>query len=326
MNPNSSMTKDGASERVLITGAGGFVGSHLTAALSATGREVIGVVRQAGEYQDLAKSARLVQVSSFEDVDMDQIRPDVVIHTAALAHRMDLVGDAAYPAYRSVNTDAALMFARKAASAGVKRFIFLSTAKVNGESTIGSQAFASDDIVQPTDPYARSKREAELGLHAIGGSTGMEYVVIRPPLVYGRGVKGNFKILADRVRKGTPLPLGAIHNRRSMVGVRNLSDFITRCMTHPDAADQTFMVSDGEPRSTADLVRMMADSMSVPSRLIPVPVPVLKGLAILTGKQAQLNRLIGDFVVDIGHNRDKLGWTPPRTLYEELDFLREERP
>jgi nucleoside-diphosphate-sugar epimerase len=196
--------------------------------------------------------------------------------------------------------------------------VFISSVKVNGESTEPGQAFAETDVRAPQDAYAVTKHEAEQGLRQIATDTGMEVVIIRPPLVYGPGVKANFAALIRAVQRGWPLPLGAVHNQRSFVALDNLVDFIVTCLEHPAAANETFMVSDGEDLSTPDLIRRMARAMNRPARLLPVPVWALKAGASLLGKGDAVQRLCGNLQVDIAKARSFLGWVPPVSVEEGL--------
>ena len=196
--------------------------------------------------------------------------------------------------------------------------MFISSVKVNGESTQPGRAFTEIHAPDPQDAYGQSKHEAEQGLHQIAQETGMEVVIIRPPLVYGPGVKANFAALMRAVQRGWPLPLGAIHNQRSLVALDNLVDFIITCITHPQAANQTFLVSDGQDLSTAELIRGMARAAAVPARLVPVPVWALQAGAKLLGKGDAVQRLCGNLQVDISKARESLGWVPPVSLEEGL--------
>jgi UDP-glucose 4-epimerase len=211
-----------------------------------------------------------------------------------------------------------LNLARQAAAAGLKRFVFISSVKVNGESTQLGKPFEANALPAPLDAYGVSKMEAELGLREIAAKTGMEVVIIRPPLVYGLGVKANFASMMRWLQRGVPLPLGAIHNQRSLVSLGNLVDLILTCLTHPAAANQTFMVSDGEDVSTTELLRRMAQAKDHPARLLPVPESWLKLGAALVGRADIAQRLCGSLQVDISKTRQLLGWTPPFTLDEGL--------
>lgn len=213
--------------------------------------------------------------------------------------------------YRRVNVDGTANLARQAAAAGVKRFIFISSVKVNGEETPFGRPFQADADAAPQDPYGISKMEAEMQLKAIGNETGMEFITIRPPLVYGPGVKANFRALIKLVGLGLPLPLGAIHNKRSMVYIDNLIDLVVTCIDHPKAANQTFLVSDGNDLSTPDLIKTLAHAMHKPARLMPVPVWLLKVVAFLVGKGGAIERLSSNLQVDISKTTSLLGWTPP---------------
>ena len=221
-------------------------------------------------------------------------------------------------AFRAANVALTTTLARMAAAAGVQRFVFLSSIKVNGEQTLPGHAFGADDICEPQDPYAISKLEAEQHLRQIAAETGMEVVIIRPPLVYGPGVGANFAALMQAVRRGLPLPLGAIDNRRSLVALDNLVDFIAGCIRHPEAANQTFVVSDGDDLSTPELIRRMARFMGKPARLISVPVWMLKAGAAMIGKQDRLQRLCSNLQLDISKTRTLLGWKPPLSVDEGL--------
>ena len=239
---------------------------------------------------------------------------DVVVHLAARVHVMrdnveDPMGE-----FRRANVTGTEILARQAAAAGVRRFVFLSSIKVNGEGGTFSEA----NTPAPKDAYGISKHEAELCLARIARGTPMTFTVIRPPLVYGPGVKANFRALIRVVDRGLPLPFGAVSNRRSFVGLDNLVDFIVTCMDHPAAANETFLVSDGEDISTADLVRKLARVMGRPARLIPVPASTMTLLARVVNRREIAQRLIGSLQVDISKARTKLGWAPPISMDEEL--------
>ena len=241
-----------------------------------------------------------------------------VVHLAARAHIMHDTAADPLTAFRAVNVEGTLNLARQAVELGVKRFVFVSSIKVNGEATKLGMPFSTDDLPAPLDPYGVSKMEAEQGLRQIAAETGMEAVIIRPPLVYGPGVKANFAAMMRWLQRGVPLPLGAIYNQRSLVALDNLVDLIVTCLTHPAAANQTLLVSDGEDVSTTELLRRMGQALGRPARLIPVPAGWLKLAATLVGKQDVAQRLCGSLQVDIEKTRQLLGWRPPQTLDQGL--------
>ncbi len=245
-------------------------------------------------------------------------KANVLVHLAARVHFMNDKELDPLAAFRAVNVQGSLNLARQAAQAGVKRFVFISSIKVNGEATMLGKPFSTNDNDTPQDAYGISKMEAEQGLRQLATETGMEVVVIRPPLVYGPGVKANFAALMRVVHRGWPLPLGLVDNQRSLVGLDNLVDFIITCITHPKAANQTFLVSDGHDLSTTELVRGMAKAAGVPSRLLPVPVWALQAGASLLGKGDVVQRLCGNLQVDISKARSLLGWVPPVSVEEGL--------
>ena len=243
---------------------------------------------------------------------------DVVVHSAARVHVMaETAGDPMLE-FRRTNVDGTLSLARQAAEAGVRRFVFVSSIKVNGEDSILGRPFTADDLPAPLDPYGVSKMEAEQGLLQLGMQSGMEVVIIRPPLVYGPGVKANFASMMRWLHRGVPLPLGAIHNLRSLVALDNLVDLLVTCLTHPAAAGQVFLVSDGEDVSTTDLLRRTARAMGKSSHLLPIPSSWLEFWASLLGKKDMVQRLCGSLQVDIEKTRQILGWRPPLTLDQGL--------
>lgn len=296
--------------KVLVTGAGGFVGEALVFRLLLDKRFTpVATARS---------STRLSGLCSVRPLDLaaPQTFPvlegvQVVVHAAARVHVMHETAVDALSAFREVNVQGTLRLARHAADSGVKRFIFISSIKVNGESTERGKPFTADDSAYPTDPYGVSKFEAEEALTALARETGMEVVIIRPPLVYGPGVKANFLSMLNWLDKGIPLPLGAIDNRRSLVSIGNLVDLIVTCLTHPAAANQTFLVSDGEDLSISGLLRRLAAALGNKARLIPVPQWMLNTGASLLGRQTVAQRVCGSLQVDISKNRELLGWVPP---------------
>ena len=307
---------------ILVTGATGFVGRPLAQRLLADdeSRRVVVAVRR----DDQRWPERVLPRVTGElepSVDWSVVLGDVsvVVHCAARVHVM--VDTAANPLaeFRRVNVLGTLNLARQAAAADVRRFVFISSIKVNGESTQLGHPFTADDVPAPQDAYGVSKVEAELGLHEISRQTGMEVVVIRPPLVYGPGVKANFAAMMRWLQRRVPLPLGAIHNQRSLVALDNLVDLIVVCLTHPAAANQTFLVSDGEDVSTTELLRRMGQALGRPARLVPLPASILKLAAAMMGKPGVAQRLCGSLQVDIDKTRRLLDWTPPLTLDEGLN-------
>lgn len=301
--------------RVLVTGGTGFVGGALLGTVGATTVwQPVAAVRQ-NPQSHLKISVPYVVVGSIDD-GTDWFAAlqgvSVVIHTAARVHVMHDQSPDPLAEFRRVNVAGTLNLARQAAAAGVKRLVFVSSVKVNGEATLPGQVFKADDIHVPTDPYGLSKYEAEAGLRAVAAETGLEVAIVRPPLVYGPGVKANFAAMVRWLSRGVPLPLRAVvHNRRSLVALDNLVDLLLVCATHPAAANQTFMASDGDDMSTADLLRRIGVALGKPARLLPVPVSWLKLGAAVVGKADVAQRLLGSLQVDISKNQQLLGWTPP---------------
>ena len=298
---------------VLITGANGFVGRALCAVLSAEGYSLKPVVRRSS---DLPGAMCMVDLSAHTDWRELLTGCSAIVHLAARVHVMhDTAGDP-LALYRATNTDATLNLAHQAAQAGVKRFIFVSSIKVNGEGC--DVAYRETDVPVPEDPYAISKWEAEQGLWRIATETGIEVVVLRPPLVYGPGVRANFRRLLDTVARGWPLPLGAIDNRRSLLYLGNFVDAIRLCIEHPAAVGQTFLIDDGQPVSTPHLIRSVAHAMGRSARLLSVPVPLLRAAAHVLGKCAAFDRLAGSLWLDSATIRNSLGWVPPYSLQAGL--------
>lgn len=302
---------------ILLTGATGFLGSQLANCLAATEMKVTAAVR----HNTKLLAANVVVIDGLHgttDWSAAVAAQQVVIHCAARAHIMkDEVTDP-LAEYRKVNVEGTLNLARQAAAAGVKRFVFISSIKVNGEQTPLGKPFVANNAGAPEDAYGISKWEAEQSLQQLAAETGMEVVIIRPPLVYGPSVKGNFANMIKLVEKGLPLPLGAIHNQRSLVALDNLVDLIIICIDHPAAANQVFLAGDGEDVSTTELLRGVAKAMGKPSRLIPVPAGLLQLGATMLGKKAVAQRLLGSLQVDITKAQQLLGWTPPLTVEQGL--------
>lgn len=305
-------------QRVLVTGANGFVGRSVCSEAVAHQWVVRGITRARCELPNRVEN--LVVGPLDGDLNWRDVLAscEFVIHLAARVHVMqDAVADP-LEEFRRINVQSTLNLARQAASAGARRFVFVSSIKVNGESTRTGHSFKADDAPGPLDAYGISKMEAEQGLREIAMQTGMEVVVIRPTLVYGPGVKANFAAMMRWLQRGVPLPLGAIHNQRSLVALDNLVDLIVTCLTHPAAANQTFLVSDGEDVSTTELLRRMGRAMGRPARLIPVPASWLQLAAGIVGKRDVAQRLCGSLQVDIEKTRQLLGWRPPVSLDEGL--------
>jgi nucleoside-diphosphate-sugar epimerase len=306
-------------QRVLVTGGQGFVGKALAFDASSKGFNVRVSTRQAVNISHT--NFALFQVADLgptTDWSVALQDVDALVHCAGRAHVLkDAVADP-LAAFRIVNFDGALNLAQQAVKAGVKRFVFISSIGVNGSQTSVGKPFSESDKPEPHNAYALSKLEAEQGLMQIAAETGLEVVIIRPPLVYGPNAPGNFGSLMRAVQRGWPLPLGAVHNQRSLVALDNLVDFIVTCITHPQAANQTFLVSDGQDLSTTELVRGMAQAAGVPARLLPVPVWALQAGATLLGKGDAVQRLCGNLQVDISKARSLLGWIPPVTVEDGL--------
>ena len=320
--------------KIFVTGATGFVGKALIENLLSKPYEVKALVRQFSEALPLP--VEQVIVGDLADLTLSDSSGlsrkifrgvEVVVHTAARVHVMN--DDASNPLdeFRKVNRDATLVLAHLAAESGVKRFAFLSSIKVNGEMTSPSNPFTPDDVNVPDDPYGLSKYEAEQGLLALAQDTDMEVVIIRPPLVYGPGVKGNFSSMMKWMSKPVPLPFGAIHNKRSLVALENLVSFISLCVDREEslkASNQIFLISDGKDVSTTQLLKEVGQAinfqspLSTKAWLVPVPVYIMTFFAKLLGKGDTANRLFGSLQVDSSKTHDLLGWTPVVTIDEQL--------
>jgi len=325
--------------RFLLTGANGFVGQSLCVELMRRGSPVRDAIRSHCELPS-GVEATIVGAIDGETNWTDALHDvKLVIHLAARVHVMKDSSDDPLAEFRKVNVDGTEHLARCAARAGVKRLVYVSSIKVNGESTpltsrpvasktppspplaqggVVGDFFTENDEANPQDPYGISKWEAEQALHRVAAETDMEVVIVRPPLVYGPGVKGNFAQMLKVLERGIPLPLASIDNRRSLIYVGNLVEALILCATHPSAAGQTYLLSDGEDVSTPDLLRQLGNAIGHPARLFPCPLWLLKLAGKMTGKADQVERLLGSLQVDSGKIRRDLGWMPPFTLQQGL--------
>jgi nucleoside-diphosphate-sugar epimerase len=299
-------------ERILVTGATGFLGRAVVDRLSARGRQVRAAVRRdPGGWPADVESVVVGDLTAATDWSAALKGVDAVVHCAARAHVLRETATDPLTEFRAVNTEATLALARQAATAGARRFVFISSIGVNGAETTG-RPFRHDDPPRPHSPYAVSKHEAEQGLRALAAETGLDVVIIRPPLIVGPDPKGNLGTLERVISKGLPLPFGLVtRNRRDLVSRDTLCDLIAVVIDHPAAARETFLVSDGEPVSTRTLLERMAAARGRSITLLPVP-PALLALPLrLAGRGAMAAQLFGDLEVDIEHTRRTLGWTPP---------------
>ncbi|ENM5855480.1 SDR family oxidoreductase [Vibrio mimicus] len=294
--------------KILVTGASGFVGLRVLTQAHNKGYEL---VAQSRSQQAYAFEQVLLDITPETDWQSALVGVDCVVHCAARVHQMQETEADVLKAYREVNTEGTLNLARQAISAGTKRFIFLSSIKVNGEQTQAGAAFQWNDQNIPVDPYGLSKYEAEQQLLALAERTGLDVVIIRPPLVYGEGVKANFLSMMNWVRKQLPLPLGAVRNQRSLVYLDNLVDLILVCCQHPKAAGAIFLVSDNHDVSLTTLLKTIAQYMHIRPRLLPIPQTWLQWLLSLLGKPELGQRLCGNLQLDITHTQKTLNWSPP---------------
>lgn len=305
-------------QRVIVTGANGFVGRALCAEALGRGFIVRGIIRSPC---DLPMGVENIVVDSIDgNTDWRDTLTGcgIVIHLAARVHVMCDEAEDPLVEFRRVNTAGTEHLARCAAASGVKRLLYVSSIKVNGEETRNGHSYSEQDTPAPLDPYGVSKWEAEQALQCVVQETGLQVVIVRPPLVYGAGVKGNFAQMMRVIACGIPLPFASVHNRRDLLYVGNLVDALLVCATHPAAAGRTYLLSDGESISTPDLLRSLAEAMDVPSRVFPCPLLLLEIAGKMVGKSAQAERLLGSLQVDSSTTRRELNWQPPYTLQQGL--------
>jgi len=308
-------------KKICITGANGFIGKTLYKSLKAPDNHIRGLVRAI----DLDNNSSETEHISVGDINSktnwkDHLKGfDCIIHCAGLTHQMSSIKD--INVYNLVNTEGTKRLAEHAVEASIKRLVFLSSVKVNGESTYQiniKQKFSYEHKPNPQDLYARSKLVAEKSLWEISSRTGLEVVVVRLPLVYGNGVKGNLEGLIKLVKSGIPLPLSLVKNQRSMIGIDNLVDLLIRCIDHPEAGGKTFLASDDEDLSTPELIKLIASSMGKKANLFPVPILMLKFLGSVFGKREEINRLVGSLRIDNSYTKEILNWTPPISVEEGI--------
>jgi UDP-glucose 4-epimerase len=308
--------------RICLTGSTGFVGKKLSNYLLKNYHQILAPIRNINfEILPQHKNLNFIHVKDIgvnKNYSQSLTKVDLVIHCAARAHIMRENKKDCLQLYREVNVYDTLSLAKQAVSHGVKRFIFLSSVKVNGEQTLTSKSFKHDDIPKPEDPYGISKFEAEEALRSLSNQTGMELVIIRAPLVYGEEVKGNFLRLINLCNKDIPLPFASINNIRSMIYVDNLVDLITCCIDHPKAAGEVFLISDEQNISTTELIKKIRKFMNKPERLFPLPLFIFKLLGYLLRKSPEIDRLLGSLIVDTSHTRKVLGWKPVVNIEEGL--------
>lgn len=303
--------------KILVTGATGFVGRALCVALIRQGFNVLAAVREAASIEGCL-AVVVGDINSTTNWATALPSVDVVVHLAARAHIMNDLARDPLAEFRKVNVDGTLNLAHQAAQEGIRRFVFISSIGVNGLFTFNGDSFNERDLPNPHNAYAISKWEAEQGLHQIAQKTGLEVVIVRPPLIYGAGAKGNLAQMVSIVTRGVPLPFSSVNNKRSLIYVGNLVDALLLCATHPAAAGQTYLVSDDEEVSTPDLLRKLALAIGKKPRLFSFPADLLRLAGLLTGKSEQVSRLLGSLRIDSGKIRSELGWEPPFSLEDGI--------
>lgn len=303
---------------VVVTGSSGFLGRALAEMLSVSSYSLRALVRSLNEDFPFPVDS-VGDMDAFTDYSSVLMGAEIVVHAAARVHVMGDDVENPLQEFRRVNVEGTENLARQAAASGVRRFVFISSVKVSGESTTGTLPFNEKMKPMPEDDYALSKLEAEEKLQEIAKATGMEVVIVRPPLVYGPGVKANFRNLLSLAKQPFPLPFGLVNNNRSLVYVGNLVDFIIHCIDHPKAANQTFLISDGEDLSLRSLIKLIRRSMGKAVWLLPVPVYLFRLLGKLFGKMLVVDRLVGDLQVDSSKARELLGWVPPYSVQDGIN-------
>ena len=304
--------------KILVTGATGFIGTQLSETLAKSGHEVRNTARSVAPNSSATRETVTCDLESADNLDHLTTGCDAIVHLAGRAHVMSDDPATSESLYLSANVDVTKKLAQSASRTGVKRMILMSSVKVNGESTSIDTPFTSQDAPNPQDPYGRSKTQAEQALWDVTSTSGLKGIVIRPPLVYGPGVRANFASLIGIVNRGIPLPLGSIHNKRSFVSIDNLIDCIATALQSSNAAGQTFLVSDGNDLSTPELIRFIASALHKSPMLIPFPPALLKLAATTAGKRGAYDRLCGSLTVDIALTKQNLSWTPPFTVQDSL--------
>ena len=299
--------------KILITGANGFIGAHLCQELSNRNISFRSTARNTNENHYIDFISCDLETTETLNHLMDGC--DVVVHLAGRAH---VTSDNSQEKYRIANEFITQRIANAAAKNGISRFVYLSSIKVNGESSDPGIPICQSDTPNPSDNYGRSKLAAELALQEICRANSMDYVIIRPVLVYGKGVKANFSALVSAVKKGLPLPIASVKNTRSMIGINNLINLIVDACTNPKAANQTFLASDGIDMSTPELVRLIAKSLNRRTRIFPFPISILRSLAVVFGKSSVIDKLTGSLSVDISHTTNTLNWRPPFSVESEI--------
>jgi len=304
---------------ILVTGANGFIGWALCRRLAADGHKVRGAVRDMTQRTALPSGVEEAQVGDIgPDTDWSKALNGVntVVHLAARVHVMNDAASDPLATFRWVNVKGTKRLAQQAVDANVRRFFFMSSVKENGEER--AQPYTERDMPKPQDPYGTSKWEAEQVLHEIAEATGLEVVILRPPLVYGPGVKANFLSLMRSLARGIPLPLSSVNNRRSLIYIENLVDAVFTCLSHPEAASQTYLVSDGEDASTSELIRSVGSALGNPAHMFPFPTFLMRLTGRLLGKSPEVKRLLGSLTVDCSKIRRELDWQPPYTMAQGL--------